>query len=195
MTNLVTTSDTAAPENHTVLLFLCHVSCECNRLLISHNLAVSGFQCYLCLNTVWTNQWILILNSSLPSPSVHNFRDYYQFKIFSIYFWLIFASFIIICFMVLIFYCLIFKEQWLKPLCSWWWKYFETKWKRNKQNKMSKDESILKQTFEGNGCSSQSKIKHNILKNEAKIISLRYHFKGKYSENLSDSDGNTIGML
>lgn len=51
-----------------VLLFSRCVSCEGSRLLISHNFAVSGFQSYLCLNTVWTNLWIWIFNPLCHLP-------------------------------------------------------------------------------------------------------------------------------
>lgn len=50
---LVTAPDKVAAENHMVFLFSRCVSCEGSRLFISHNFAVSGFQSYLCLNTLY----------------------------------------------------------------------------------------------------------------------------------------------
>ena len=50
---MVTAPDKVAAENHMVLLFSRCVSCEGSRLFISHNFAVSGFQSYLCLNTLY----------------------------------------------------------------------------------------------------------------------------------------------
>lgn len=50
---MVTAPDKVAAENHMVFLFSRCVSCEGSRLFISHNFAVSGFQSYLCLNTLY----------------------------------------------------------------------------------------------------------------------------------------------
>lgn len=134
---MVTAPDKVAAENHMVLLFSRCVSCEGSRLFISHNFAVSGFQSYLCLNTLYG----LTYGYEFSIPLCH-FPEFIILEYINnlkplvcVSDWFLLLQGCMLHSMTVL--LLVFKEQWLKLLCLWWWKTFWNKMNRKRQKEQN----------------------------------------------------------